>query len=166
MQSAPRNGAPRAGGGKILPPAIWDRLKAKADEVGGVLSGYLYYQGTCGCLGGIACEAGVIEPPTNRETVLQNHDRVTNNDFARIEHETTRLFGLPGVAGFPALDNAIDRAGYAGVPNYLASSPQLRVPFELVMAQLRISRGVELETPEEAAAADAIGDEEGGATNA
>lgn len=153
MNTAPQMGAITTGGasgrpgspGRTLPPAVWDRLKATADAVGGIAPGRLFeadsdmrfvdygkdanglLQQAIGeecpvCLVGVAASCGLVTGKT-RSDLLQS---------------ARGLFGP--FTDFFILDDAIQAAG--GVREFTGRKLR-RVPFESVMAQLGITRGEE-----------------------
>ena len=118
-----------------IPAEIYDDLKRIADEAGGLIDGYWFIHGKCGCLEGAALvrdgitpevgEASPIEefrPNSPTIKILLDNDITWNNHDEAISSIRRRHLGNPRVH---APEDYFDR----------------RWPFDEVMAEMGVTRG-------------------------
>lgn len=134
MNAAPANGATNGEGGPTLAPAIWDRLKAKAAELGGVGTGSI----TCGCLHGIGLmvdgidvHAWLDEKPGTQPVSLAGGEASTA--LVRLFDESPQRYARLWVANDTAAHAIADRSEWVGF--------SFRVDFESLMLEMGVARG-------------------------
>ena len=141
MNAAPQNGATSGEGWRVLAPAIWDRLKAKAAELGGVGNQSIMR----GCLHGIALQLDGIDisawlddkPGT---TPVSAAGGEVSDAVVRLFSDDPDQCAQLWIANDQAVSDIVLRSNQPQRGAY-------RVDFESLMLEMGVSRGAEEGVP-------------------